>query len=130
MSEEQILAILEDMDAALVREALALFLAEGAAQAPPQEETPEFANFAQALGFLKKNYDFAELDLFSTEADLVYVSTGGRRILLTDTFPENNPGAPQPGTLGRAADQHGAQRNVENAPKAGEVPGRFSRLEI
>ena len=34
---------------------------------------------------MKKKYKFQELEAFSTEADLVYVNTGDRRILLTDT---------------------------------------------
>ena len=127
MTEEHIMAVLEDTDAGLVREALALFLAEDA-QTPSLEsdhlrETPEFGNFAQAIMFLKKNYAFAELDLFSTEADLVYVSTGSRRILLTDTSWEKTAGFPESNT--------GVQREMEgHAPAAGGVPGRFSRLEI
>jgi hypothetical protein len=67
-------------------DALALFLVQG--NSPTQTvagmDKPELANFAQALQYLRKNYDFEELDFFSTEADLVYVQAGGRRILLTD----------------------------------------------
>ena len=130
MTEEQIMAVLEDADAGLVREALALFLAEGE-KAAPSRETPEFGNFAQALAFLKKNYGFAELDLFFTEADLVYVSTGGRRILLSDQPREKNAQSPENFSSG-AAPSSGRRdaETEEHPPAAGKFPGRFSWLEI
>ena len=110
MTEEHIRAVLEDIDASLVREALAFFLADRERSSPPQE-VHEFVNFAQVIAFLKKNYAFAELDLFFTEADLVYVNTGGRRILLSDDMP-------------REAEVQ------EHREAAGKFPERFSGLEI
>jgi len=143
MTEEHIRAVLEDIDASLVREALAFFLAEGSRSGPPQEVN-EFANFAQALSFLKKNYAFAELDFFSTEADLVYVSTGSRRILLSDDMPRReNTGYTEDSFLGatRSGEQrsegrrderqeHREVEGQEHGGAAGKLPGRFSGLEI
>ena len=128
MTEEQIMAVLEDTDAGLVREALALFLAEGE-KAAPLPEIPWLKNFAQALAFLKKNYGFAELDLFSTEADLVYVNTGGRRILLSDAPREIITGFSEDAFSG--VPPSGKRRAAEADPPATEkLPGRFSCLEI
>jgi hypothetical protein len=113
--EKNIRAALEVLDRDLVIDALALLLAEkGEPPPPPGKDTPEFANFAQAILFLKKNHDFAELDLFSTEADLVYITAGERRILLTDT-PVSRP---------KAA---GKENPPEGNPAGG---GRFSHLEM
>lgn len=117
MREEEIKSALEDMDRTTVLEALALLLAEGGE--PPREaekDIPGFSNLAQALQYLKKNYDFEELPLFSTEADLVYVEVSGRRILLTDP----RPGERLPLPAGERP-----------ALSAGEKsPGRFSHLEM
>jgi hypothetical protein len=44
-----------------------------------------FDNFAQVISWLKSKYDFQELRAFYTEADLVYVNTGDRKVLLSDT---------------------------------------------
>jgi uncharacterized protein YjbI with pentapeptide repeats len=114
MREEEIKSVLGEMDRTAVIEAFALLLAEGG---PPPGETekdiPRFSNFAQALLYLKKNYDFEELSLFTTEADLVYVGVSGRRILLTD-FP--------------VLERRRAE-GLSPAP-AGKSPGRFSHLEM
>jgi hypothetical protein len=132
MSEEEINAVLEDMDGELVREALALLLAEGREQ-PPPAAVPGFVNFAQAVLFLKENYDFAELELFSTEAGLVYVTTDARRILLTDiSLPNEKPAragdAPKASGGDSAEWQEAA---VRETPKTAYGPaGRFSRLEM
>ena len=74
-------------------------------------DRPVLANFAQALLYLKKHFSFPELELFSTEGDLVYVHADDRKILLTD----------------RVA--------VQSEPKTRPAPvitdsGRFSNLEF
>jgi uncharacterized protein YjbI with pentapeptide repeats len=115
MREEEIKSILEDMNPAVVLEALALLLAEGGE--PPrgaEKEIPGFSSFAQALLYLKKNYDFEELPFFTSEADLVYVEVSGRRMLLTD-----------PQAAGRFP-----MREEPAAAVAGKTPGRFSNLEM
>jgi hypothetical protein len=117
LPEENIRAALESMDARLVTDALALLLAEKKEPAQFAETlTPEFDNFAQAIIFLKKNYEFAELDLISTEADLVYVSAGERRILLTERgiYDES---------------LHGTRAGEADAV-AEKGSGRFSHLEM
>ncbi len=92
--EEQIRKAVDDLDEAVAKDALALLLAGTGADAERNggfktrtaETVPgtNFANFAQAIGWLKSKYAFQELEAFTTEADLVYVQTGDRRILLTD----------------------------------------------
>ena len=139
MTEEQILTVLEDTDAALVREALALFLAEGDT-APPSPEIPAFENFAEVVAFLKKNYGFPELDRFFTEAGLVYVSTGGRRVLLSDGLPprETAFGLPEdsffeawPAGGGLRPAGRARQDTADASPGvAGKFPERFSGLEM
>jgi hypothetical protein len=112
-------------------DALAVVLARGEA---PRERVagsgrPELANFAQAVLYLKKNYDFEELDLFSTEADLVYVQTTDRRIQLSGRPGEARrsasgvPAAAAPGIT--AGDQV-----PDEASKPSADRGRFSNLEI
>jgi hypothetical protein len=132
MSEEEIKAVLEDMDEELVREAFALLLAEGREQ-PPPADVPEFVNFAQAVLFLKENYDFAELKLFSTEADLVYVTTDARRILLTDlSVPDKKPARAGGGPEASGGDPpEWKDAAVRETPERAYGPdGRFSRLEM
>jgi hypothetical protein len=138
MKEEEIKAILDDMDADIVREAFALLLAERK-NCPPAMDIPDFVNFAQALLFLKKNYNFAELDLFSTEADLAYVTAGGRRILLSDFSvaaakpPRRERETPADGGGGNLNADSSADEGfwrdaaVRDSPPA---ESRFSRLEL
>jgi hypothetical protein len=90
-------------------------------------------NFAQAVLFLKENYNFAELELFSTEADLVYVSSGARRILLTDlSVPAEKPARTEGGPKASGGEPSGRQGEaVRETPKIPYGPaGRFSRLEM
>ncbi|MCL1818874.1 MAG: hypothetical protein FWG35_08070, partial [Spirochaetaceae bacterium] len=121
MKEEEIKAVLLDMDTDVVCEAFALLLAEsGAAPAVPQ--SPDFGNFAQAVMYLKKNYDFAELKFFETEADLVYVTSGGRRTLLTDlSVPNETPALLQ---RGRQSLANGAGEKSRMEGYADEDPWR------
>jgi hypothetical protein len=85
MKEEEIRLAIDGFTREALADALAIVLSES--ETPRSSPTVmmkiEVSNFAQALQYLKKEYDFAELDLFSTEADLVYVQAGDRRVLLT-----------------------------------------------
>ena len=93
-SEEQIRKAVDGLDEGTAKDALALLLAgKGAdagrsgistSRAADAAHGGDLANFAQAIGWLKSRYDFQELAAFTTEADLVYVKAGDRRILLTD----------------------------------------------
>jgi hypothetical protein len=117
------------MEKETLADALALLLAQGGAPREPVAggSRPELANFAQAVLYLKKNYDFEELDLFSTEADLVYVQTADRRILLTDRSREGQrPAAPAVPAPGVSVD--GEISGETSKPPADR--GRFSNLEI
>jgi hypothetical protein len=132
MSEEEIKAVLDDLDDTLVREAFALLLAEGREE-PPAAALPGFANFAQAVLFLKENYNFAELELFSTEADLVYVAPGARKILLTGLcLSDEKPARAEEGPEASSGDPSGWwEAAVRETPKTSYGPaGRFSRLEM
>jgi hypothetical protein len=123
---EEIRSALEEVSSETLADALAIFLAEGKSpsQAIAGMDKPELVNFAQAIVYLKKNYDFAELVSFSTEADLVYVNAGDRRILLTDRMNalSGNEGIPSGNQINEA-------RGNEKANPAPEG-GRFSNLEI
>ena len=84
--EEEIRASIDDMDSEILKDTLAILLAK---TNPTQNITKteiqtNYQNFAQAILDLKRKYKFPELNNFSTEADLVYVQAGDRRILLTD----------------------------------------------
>ena len=87
---------------------------------------PEFSNFAQAIQYLKRNFDFTELDLFTTEADLVYVNAADRRILLSDKndiIRHESHGEP------KTTDKNGFQTEDQAEPFENS-PGRFSHLEF
>ena len=120
MKAEEIRSALDGVSPETLADALAIVLAEGKPPSQPVAgmDKPELANFAQAIMYLKKNYGFDELEHFTTEADLVYVDAGDRRILLTDRMNvvpgigENIPSA-----------EHGDESPVSDG-------GRFSNLEI
>jgi len=119
---EEIRSALEEVSHETLADALAIVFTEGKnpSQAVAGMDKPELANFAQAIMYLKKNYGFEELDHFTTEADLVYVNAGDRRILLTDR-------------TNAAAGAEGNNPSVkEDAPHeaGGSGGGRFSNLEI
>jgi hypothetical protein len=86
MKEDEIRSAIKEMNQETLADALTIVLA--AEYLPTSSAIAmnklEFFNFAQAIQYLKETYDFTELDTFTTEADLVYVQTGERRILLTD----------------------------------------------
>lgn len=88
--EEQIRSSIDHVDSEILKDTLALLLAKNDNAVSTQKNTitSNYKNFAQAILDLKKNYKFPELNAFSTEADLVYVQAGDRRILLTERNPE------------------------------------------
>lgn len=88
--EEQIRSAINNLDDSTAKDALALLLSGGVTTQKTTSQTAgipdkQFANFAQAINWLKSKYKFQELSVFSTEADLVYVNTGDRKVLITDT---------------------------------------------
>ena len=126
MKAEEIRSALEEVSKETLADALSIVFAEG--KSPDQSvagmDKPKLDNFAQAVMYLKKNYDFEELDYFSTEADLVYVNAGDRRILLTDRMNAipGIEGGTQPGG-GQGKEEPGREDTASNG-------GRFSNLEI
>lgn len=87
MDRQQIRNILDTADVDTLKDALSILLSEGQSAATSAKnkivDSTDFKNFAQAIGYLKRKYKFSELNQFSTEADLVYVDTGDRKVLLT-----------------------------------------------
>lgn len=144
---EEIRGAIANMGEEALADALALLLGEGQSNTGAGASgTPEFENFAQAIHWLKRHCGFPELALFSTEADLVYVSTDDRRILLTDRdsirqFPARMPGGAAfsggaSGTDPRADDNQETTRATTDRPDDGVATadrgetGRFSHLEL
>ena len=79
--EEQIRKAIDNLDETTAKDALALLLADTSsgtktqtANNPTNQEAGQFANFAQAILWLKSKYKFQELNAFTTEADLVQTS--------------------------------------------------------
>jgi len=142
MKTEEIRAALEGVSQETLADALAIVLVEGRApsQAVAGMNKPELANFAQAIMYLKKNYDFDELEHFSTEADLVYVNAGDRRTLLTDrqntaagierSSARWEEGAFEARSPGSRIKEEAVPENENTAPASGSDGGRFSNLEI
>lgn len=139
---EEIRGAIANMGEEALADALALFLGEGTAQTGLEAAgVPEFENFAQAVQYLRKRYGFPELALFSTEADLVYVMTDGRRVLLTD---RDAPGRVEPrrqiateirsSGIDDASDGPSALPPSSNEtaimPEEKGGTGRFSHLEL
>ena len=87
-SSEELSAAVRHMDEGAVRNALIEVLSlPDAGVHPIHGQKREFANFAQAVEYMKNEYAFEELDAFTTEADLVYVQAGNRKVLLTEQEP-------------------------------------------
>ncbi len=124
--KEEIRAALQNSSPEIVMDALALLLADGSG--PSQESAkgsiPELSNFAQAIHFFKKNYDFPELDYFTTEADLVYITTSDRKILITDKTTAYSSASP--------SSNNNIEETVNKESKAegDNNIGRFSHLEL
>lgn len=139
---EEIRGAIANMGEEALADALALLLGEGTAQAGLEAAgAPEFENFAQAIQYLKRRHGFPELALFSTEADLVYVMTDGRRVLLTD---RDAPGRVEPRRQMATEIRSSGIDDASEAPSA-PIPssdktavmpedkggtGRFSHLEL
>ena len=127
MKAEEIRSALDEVTRETLADALSLVLAEG--DAPNQSiagmNRPELKNFAQAVMYLKENYDFNELDYLTTEADLVYVETGGRRVLLTERM---NTAAV--GDRANTPASHVTESSEGGQTGSSPNGGRFSNLEI
>jgi hypothetical protein len=131
LRETEIRSALDNTGRETLADALAVLLAQGSTphEAVAGSSRPELTNFAQAILYLKKNYDFEELELFSTEADLVYVQTADRKILLSDRMQSSSLIDTAFGTKktpGTAIQED----ESEVPPKSGQDRGRFSNLEI
>ena len=137
MKEEEIRTAIDGMNETTLKDTLALLLSESTSvQTTVQTAQPDYANFAQALLALKKKYKFPELTLFTTEADLVYVQTGDRRILLTDRDAAAKQAASHPAIESSfptpvQEETTETQNDMDNAfePQTKES-GRFGRLEM
>lgn len=99
---EQIRGAISDLDEEFAKDILSVLLSQstegsvydksanrqqasvGGASGIKATDSVDFANFAQAISYLKGRFKFKELSRFTTEADLVYVDTGDRKVLLTD----------------------------------------------
>jgi hypothetical protein len=121
MNIEEVRAALEGTSPETLADALAIVFAEGKTPSVSVAgvDRPELSNFAQAIMYLKRNYDFEELEHFSTEADLVYVNAGDRRILLTDKM----------NTIPAKKEEAFEIKNTGDGAQSGSN-GRFSNLEI
>lgn len=120
MKPEEIRSAIDNLSIEQMKDVLSIVLAEAkpSSQVIAGKDNPELVNFAQAIIFLKQNYDFEELDYFNTEADLVYVNTGDRRILLTDREKKEQ--------------SESTYKEKPTSDKANPMTndGRFSQLEI
>lgn len=96
--EEQIRASIDNIDAEVLKDTLAILLSQNTPSQPVQKNEVQgnYKNFAQAILDLKKKYKFPELNHFTTEADLVYVQAGDRRVLLTDREAQMEMARPTP----------------------------------
>lgn len=131
LNTEAIRNTLSDIPQETLADALALFLSDDNTETGPATHThPDFQNFSQAISYLKKNYSFEELDKFTTEADLVYVHTSDRRILLTNRDAPVIRSTP-PRELAGEEQGEAPSHSGENQPESGnDGNSRFSRLEF
>lgn len=135
--EEEIRNSIDGMSEAVVKDALAMLLAGKAAERPRAAsagsgiDDNKFSNLAQAINYLKRHYKFKELEKFRTEADLVYVDTGERKVLLTEIQTSPAPAGPK-AFVGGLHEEHGT--GEENEEPAAFEPvtkgGRFGNLEL
>lgn len=115
-SSEELSAAVRHMDEGAVRNALIEVLSlPDAGMHPIPGQKREFANFAQAVEYMKNEYAFEELDAFTTEADLVYVQAGNRKVLLTEQEP-----------LLSVREKTAEAKSDESEKKS----GRFTQLEL
>ena len=124
--EEEIRSSIDKMEPEILKDTLSILLSNNISNNNQNFETSiaQYKNFAQLILDMKKQYNFHELDLFSTEADLVYIQTGDRRILLTNTDEnlDNNSLPKNQETNSPSPDD--AFENIRNADS------RFSKLEL
>lgn len=124
--EEEIRSSIDKMEPEILKDTLSILLSNNISNNNQNFETSiaQYKNFAQLILDMKKQYNFHELDLFSTEADLVYIQTGNRRILLTNTDENlNNDSLPKnQGENSPSPDD--AFENIRNSDN------RFSKLEL
>lgn len=133
--EEQIRFSIENMDTNILKDSLAILLSK---DVTPQNNNnysqTEYKNFAQAILDLKKKYTFPELNAFTTEADLVYVQTGDRRILITDKDALKREAIEQHAELEKKSDVDTNSNSKNSIDDAFENikpnDNRFSRLEF
>lgn len=124
--EEEIRSSIDKMEPEILKDTLSILLSNNISNNNQNFETSvaQYKNFAQLILDMKKQYNFHELDLFSTEADLVYIQAGDRRILLTntdenfekDSLPKNQEIA--------SLSPDEAFENIRNSDN------RFSKLEL
>lgn len=121
---EEIRASIDNMDYEVLKDTVAILLSNNvsASSSVAVKPSSDYRNFAQAIIDLKNKYDFHELDLFSTEADLVYVQAGDRKILLTEIDNNTNSSVNQ-----KILDVNDPENAFENIRKS---DNRFSRLEL
>lgn len=124
--EEEIRSSIDKMDSETLKDTLSILLSSNVSKnnQNPETSVTQYKNFAQLILDMKKQYNFHELDLFSTEADLVYIQAGDRRILLTNTdenFEKDSLSKNQE-TTSPSPDE--AFENIRNADN------RFSKLEL
>lgn len=124
--EEEIRSSIDKMDPEIIKDTLSILLSNNVSKnnQNPETSVAQYKNFAQLILDMKKQYNFHELDLFSTEADLVYIQAGDRRILLTNADENlgNDSLAKNQGTDSTSPDE--AFENIRNADN------RFSKLEL
>lgn len=136
LKEDEIRSAINNMPRETLVDALALFLAQGNAseQFVSAAVKPDLTNFSQAIHYLRKNYEFAELDKFSTEADLVYIHTGDRKVLLTDRADSilnqernTNARSSSSDTDDISPDR---KENLGSVQQKTDDSGRFSNLDV
>lgn len=133
-NEEQIRSSINNVDSEVLKDTLAILLAknDNTGSIQKSSNTSNYKNFAQAILDLKKNYKFPELNAFTTEADLVYVQAGDRKILLTERNPEpiqpviHTPEAPAPNNS-NDSEEDSMDNAFENIKPN---DSRFSHLEF
>jgi hypothetical protein len=138
MNEKEIRAAINDITQETLADALALFLTEDKKprQTAAGTDKPELTNFAQAVLYLKHNFDFPELDFFSTEADLVYVKSGERKILLTDRINSTagvlnyKANSKETAFDNEVSGVDAREKSVTETRTTEQDGGRFSNLEI
>ena len=133
-NEEKIRSSINNVDSEVLKDTLAILLAknDNTGSIQKSSNTSNYKNFAQAILDLKKNYKFPELNAFTTEADLVYVQAGDRKILLTERNPEPiqpviyTPEAPAPNNS-NDSEEDSMDNAFENIKPN---DSRFSHLEF